>query len=376
MAIELDHATVSQEVPFGPFLSDTDGKTAQTGLTIANTDIKLWKSGATTLVNKNSGGATHMANGVYYATLDATDTSLAGPLVGFIHMAGALPVKFECLVKQGTENVEYNYWRHCLFFDATGTPTTTTIPIGAVGYSDLPAWTNNGAYVGMMLMSLYQYSVVSRVTAYNGTTKTLTVEPPLPFTPSSGDSFMLLPGAPGVLADGAIASAKIGADALTAAKFAADVTTELQAGLATAAALTTLSGLVDDLETRLSAVRAGYLDNLSGGAVATAAALATVNTYVDELESRLTAARAGYLDSLNSGAPLSAAAVDAILDEVVEGSTTLRQSVRLMLASLVGKASGGGTATVTFRDLADSKNRVTMTTDANGNRTAVTRDAT
>ena len=149
---------------------------------------------------------------------------------------------------------------------------------------------------------------------------------------------------------------------------------DVQSGLATAAALTTLSGLVDDLEGRRTAARAGYLDNLSAGAVATAAALATVNTYVDELESRLTAARAGYLDSLNSGVSLSAAAVDAVLDDVMEGSLTVRQALRIMLAALAGKSAGGGTGTFTYRDIADTKNRISATVDANRNRTAVTRD--
>jgi hypothetical protein len=68
----------------------TDGNTAETGLTIANTDIDLWKHGATTLADKNSGGATHIAGGVYYATLDATDTNTAGALKIFVQVAGAL----------------------------------------------------------------------------------------------------------------------------------------------------------------------------------------------------------------------------------------------------------------------------------------------
>ena len=71
---------------------------------------------------------------------------------------------------------------------------------------------------------------------------------------------------------------------------------------------------------------------------------------------------------------LSAAAVDAILDDVVEGTLTLRQAMRLILAALVGKSSGGGSGTIVFRDLADTKNRISATVDANRNRTAVTRD--
>lgn len=72
---------------------------------------------------------------------------------------------------------------------------------------------------------------------------------------------------------------------------------------------------------------------------------------------------------------LAADAVDEILDEVVEGTLTLRQAIRLFLSALAGKSSGGGTATITFRDNADSKARITATVDADGNRTAVTLDA-
>lgn len=62
-----------------------------------------------------------------------------------------------------------------------------------------------------------------------------------------------------------------------------------------------LQSSVDDLEGRLTATRAGYLDNLSAGAVALQAS-------VDDLEGRLTAARAGYLDNLNVGGNVASAA--------------------------------------------------------------------
>lgn len=374
MAIYLVRGDNGQEVVLGPFLDDTDGKTAETGLTIANTDIKLWKAGATSLVNKNSGGATHMANGLYVITLDAVDTSNYGPLVIFVHVAGALPVRVECDVVKldwrrysELSTLERMYWNNCVYFQAGGTPTATTIPIDLVEHSDFPVKNNNDAYIGMMLVSYFDYQTVSRVVDYNGTTKVLTIDPPLPVVPSSGDTFMLIPGSPGSLADNAI----------TAAKIASDAVTEIQSGLATSSGLATIQSYVDELESRLTATRAGYLDNLSGGALATAAALTTLTGLVDDLEGRLTAARAGYLDNLNTGAPLSAAAVDAILDEVVEGSLTLRQAIRLFLAVMTGESSGGGTTSVTFRDIADSKNRLVFTVDANGNRTAVgTRDGT
>ena len=141
-----------------------------------------------------------------------------------------------------------------------------------------------------------------------------------------------------VKADSAAILADTGTDGvvLKAAGLAADAVTKIQNGLATATALSTVSGLVDDLETRL------------------------------------TAARAGYLDNLNTGVTLTAAGVDAILDEVVVGSYTMRQLLTVMSAALAGKLSGGGTTTLTFRGIDDASNVIVATVDASHNRTAVT----
>lgn len=94
----LRYNTDSQEVPLGHFVDSTDGNTEETGLSIANTDIKLHKAGATTLASKHSGGGTHMSNGIYYAVFDATDTNTKGPMVAFVHVSGALAVRLECFV--------------------------------------------------------------------------------------------------------------------------------------------------------------------------------------------------------------------------------------------------------------------------------------
>ena len=75
-------------------------------------------------------------------------------------------------------------------------------------------------------------------------------------------------------------------------------------------------------------------------------------------------------------AGLNADAVDEIYDEVIEGTLTFRQAMRVIVALLTGISTGGGTVTPTFRDIADSKARVTFTADADGNRTASTIDGT
>jgi hypothetical protein len=94
----LRQSTASQEISLGYFLDTTDGNTEETGLTIANTDIKIRKGGGTTLINKNSGGGTHISNGIYSAVLDATDTDTLGDLVIYCHPTGALATKLEYTV--------------------------------------------------------------------------------------------------------------------------------------------------------------------------------------------------------------------------------------------------------------------------------------
>jgi len=61
---------------------------------------------------------------------------------------------------------------------------------------------------------------------------------------------------------------------------------------------------------------------------------------------------------------------------IIEGSTTLQQSLRLANSANGAIVAGALTATLTARDLADTKDRITATIDGDGNRTAVTLDLT
>lgn len=54
---------------------------------------------------------------------------------------------------------------------------------------------------------------------------------------------------------------------------------------------------------------------------------------------------------------------------VVEGSITIPQSLQVILSAVAGKASGGGSITIKYRNQANDKDRVTLTVDADGNRT-------
>lgn len=70
---------------------------------------------------------------------------------------------------------------------------------------------------------------------------------------------------------------------------------------------------------------------------------------------------------------------DAVFDraDAVETGLTFRQAMRLIAAAEAGKLSGAATTTIIIRNaIADSKDRITATVDASGNRSAITVDLT
>lgn len=71
-----------------------------------------------------------------------------------------------------------------------------------------------------------------------------------------------------------------------------------------------------------------------------------------------------------------AALPQEIMDTTVETGATVVESLRLHNAVLGGKVSGGGSATETFRDLADTKDRLVSSVTETGNRTAEIYDLT
>ena len=63
-----------------------------------------------------------------------------------------------------------------------------------------------------------------------------------------------------------------------------------------------------------------------------------------------------------------------ISGQLVEGTLTMQQAMKVVLAATAGKLSGAGTGTVTIRDTNDTLDRIVATTDASGNRITVTLD--
>lgn len=85
--------STSQVIRFGPCLDKTDGVTEETGLTLAQADMRLSKDGAAFAQKSAAGNATHDSDGWYSTTLSTTDTGTVGELRLNVHQpANMLPV--------------------------------------------------------------------------------------------------------------------------------------------------------------------------------------------------------------------------------------------------------------------------------------------
>ncbi len=85
-------------VVLGPFVDDTDGKTAETALTISQADVRLSKNGGAYAQKSDTGSASHMESGNYSVGLNTTDTNTLGRLRISIHESGALPVWIDLMI--------------------------------------------------------------------------------------------------------------------------------------------------------------------------------------------------------------------------------------------------------------------------------------
>lgn len=183
----LKQSTASQSRAIGPFVDDTDFKTAETGLTIANTDIKLVVNGAAS-ANKNSGGGTHRVNGVYGITFDATDTATVGEMEVSVVVAGALPVFHKFFV---LEEAVYD-----ALFGASAPGYVANAPVNVAQFGG-----SNGTFSGG--------------------------RPEVNTTHAAGTAWGSGAITAGSLATGAITAAKFAAGAIDAAALATDAATEI-----------------------------------------------------------------------------------------------------------------------------------------------------
>jgi hypothetical protein len=65
---------------------------------------------------------------------------------------------------------------------------------------------------------------------------------------------------------------------------------------------------------------------------------------------------------------------DAVWQKALEGAYTAEELIRILTAVLAGRVTGAGSGVEKFRDIANTKDRVTSTVDDNGNRTNIVLD--
>lgn len=141
-----------------------------------------------------------------------------------------------------------------------------------------------------------------------------------------------------------------------------------------------VSGRVD---ASVGAIAAGAIDaaSIANGAIDAATFAAGAIDAAAIANGAIDAATfaAGAVDSAALATDAVNKIADGLLDRAnaIETSLTLREAQRLIVSSAAGKLSGAATTTVLIRNaIGDSKNRITATVDASGNRTAVTTDVT
>ena len=331
MAQELRQST-EYNIKIGPFVDVGDGFTPETGITIdAADEAEILKANTTgTLAIAGTLTAITNCDGWYYLTLSSGDTDELGPLTVVIQDDSAcLPVHKEFMI------VDQNYWD--TKYNSTGSMKstltsaeyTTVTSFRATGFS-----TFDPANDGVSLSSAV-YTAIGDFKATGFST--------------------FDPAATGVTLGSAAYSSINDFKATGFSTFnpASD-------GVSLSSAIYT--SIADFKATGFST-----FDPAASGVTLGSAAYTSIADFK----------ATGYstFDPATSAVSITAASVDAVHDEVVEGTVTLRQALRLFLSALTAKVSGGGTTTITFRDIGDSKDRLVMTVDSNGNRTAVgTRD--
>lgn len=321
----------------GPFLDDTDGKTAENGLTIEDTEVFLSKNGGALAAKNDATDCTNDSLGYYTCPLNATDTGTLGRLQLMVHESGALPVYHEFMVV--TAHV---YDSQC----GTDYQQVDVIQIGSTTQTatDLKDFADTG------------YDPATHKVQGVVLTDTCTT-----------NTDMITPATVNAQCDTALSDINLDHLMKTAVVNNADMTAEVADG-------TVLSNIMSATgDTSDYNLVTDALEELSNVVASNGTNIIAVDGKVDIID--------GLIDALIISHSLANIA-DAIWDEVMDSNApanlnSSREILNVVSAVLAGKSSGGGTNTIVFRDTGDTKNRISATVDADGNRTAVgTQDGT
>ncbi len=374
-------ANTEVKVRIGPFVDVGDGFTPETGITLGAADeAELLKHNgvATVDISSNTWAAISSCDGWYDLTLTSTDTNTEGLLTvvvqddsvclpvyaHFMVLAqaawvskytakdtGYMDVNVKAISEDTTaaDNAE-------LAFDGTGygftgctMPTVTTLtghtaqtgdnytrlgaPVGASISADIATVDGvadgiqsdlNNATDGLGALKTLIDANKSELDGMQGTDGKALI------STDAQDLSTTLDVNAKTITNGAITANTLGADCITEAKIAdnAIAAEHLNA--------TACTKIIDDFETQSQADPTGFHVNVkevNGTAQTANDNGADINTILADL---------AKVPKSDGSVSWNATAIDSIIDEVIEGTTTLRQAIRLILSFLIGECSGGG----------------------------------
>lgn len=353
------------DLPIGPFVDQTDGFTAETGLTLSQADIRLKKNGGNWAQKNQANSASHEENGWYEVSLDTTDTNTLGLLTLAVNESGALPVWHQFLV------VPSQVWDSFLGADA--------LQVHAVEISNdlitAAAIADNAIDAGAIASNA--------ITAAKIASDAIT-------SAKVADGFITA----AKLASDTITAAKIATDAITAAKIAADAITAAKIADGAIDAGAIADNAITSAKIADNAITAA---KLAANAITAAAIAANAITSSQVADGAITAAKIASdaitadkiaADAIGASelaasavseivtavaAPSAAVIAEAVREGIVEGTLSLEQVLRIILAACAGVSSAPSAGTRAYRDVGNTKNRILATVSA-GDRSSVSLD--
>lgn len=330
------------------------------------------------------GGFIHVGNGIY--RIDSPDAAFSSGVSGvmfsatadgayfypvYVQLVGFNPADGVRLGLTALPNAAVNATGGLMTAKRGGTAqagasSTITLDAGASSSDDF--------YVGDVVQIVGGTGAgQSRIiTDYVGSTKVATVDTAWTTNPSSDSVFVLIPQGIVGVTDTDVADAVLGATASSyddAGTIGEKINDAASAG--------------DPWSTALpGSYTSGQAGKIVGDALDAAVSSRASQSSVDTVDGIVDAILADTGTDIPNALIAIANYVDSIPADVldapngIETGVTVRQAIRGCIRVLAAKVSGAGTTTITFRDLADTKNSVVATVDEPGNRSAVTLDLT
>lgn len=261
-------------VKIGPFVDNADGDTEETGLTISQADVRLSKNGGNYAQKSESSACTHDELGEYDCALDATDTGTLGRLRLAVHESGALHVVKEFMV------VPANVWDSLFGSDKLDVSVVQWLGTAPAALTDTDKVQASVQHDGLSLATAAnQTTILARLGAWTGSGVN-TVLGAFKALLSKGASAPSDIGGTFDPADDSVEALRdhVGDGSnLTEAGGDGDHLTEAGGTGDHLSAVPDTAGTTTLLTSRLTATRAGHLDNLNtGGLVASAADVAGI----------------------------------------------------------------------------------------------------